>query len=188
MSFPFTYHPNVFTGITFDNIVDEFTPYLTQAIISLPNGKTYMERRITSWISNHGHNFRYSNKVMTSPVGQMPPITESIRYRLGELLDVSFDSVLLNIYMDGKSGMHYHSDPLYDEWQSEAAVVSFGDTRELVFREIANKDNKYSFPMNNGDVMFMFGDCQTEYEHCLKTMKDAESAGPRLSLVFKKHI
>lgn len=46
-----------------------------------------------------------------------------------------FDSVLINLYGDGRCGMRYHADPLYGCWTPNAAVVSIGQTRKFIFRE-----------------------------------------------------
>lgn len=38
----------------------------------------------------------------------------------------------------GKCGMRYHVDPLYGVWAPPSAVVSLGDMRAFVFREITD--------------------------------------------------
>lgn len=38
--------------------------------------------------------------------------------------------------------MRYHSDEIYDTWEEESVIISFGITRSIVFREINNYNNK----------------------------------------------
>ena len=58
-----------------------------------------------------------------------------VRDALVEATGVHFDSVLINLYGDGRCGMRYHADPLYGCWSPNAAVVSIGQTRKFIFRE-----------------------------------------------------
>jgi alkylated DNA repair dioxygenase AlkB len=188
LSLPFLHLSNIFPRYTYETIYDEYAPYLRNDHITLENGHQYTERRQTCWVSESEMTFKYSNKVMTTVRPEMPPFTAEIRNQLRTLVGVYFDSVLINIYPDGKSGMHYHSDPLYDEWTPNSVVVSFGDTRTLIFRRLANKEEKHVIKFNNGDVVFMFDNCQELFDHCLKTEKRAEDCGPRISLVFKQKV
>lgn len=59
-----------------------------------------------------------------------------VRDALHALTGQWFDSVLINMYEDGKCGMRYHVDPLYGVWEPPSAVVSLGDMRQFVFREM----------------------------------------------------
>lgn len=44
----------------------------------------------------------------------------------------------------GKSGMRFHSDPLYDEWSTDSAVVSVGCQRTLIFREVQDFSRRHA--------------------------------------------
>ena len=61
-----------------------------------------------------------------------------VRDALVDITGVRFDSVLINLYRDGRCGMRYHADPLYGCWTPNTAVVSIGQTRKFVFRETEN--------------------------------------------------
>ena len=48
---------------------------------------------------------------------------------------------------------------------------------------------RWEFSVSNGDVVFMFGDCQDRFQHCVKVEREDRGAadmGPRMSLVFKE--
>lgn len=68
-----------------------------------------------------------------------------MRDELQRLTGVWYDSVLINYYGDGKCGMRYHVDPLYGVWSPESAVVSIGDTRTFIFREISDYNSRCAF-------------------------------------------
>ena len=82
--------------------------------------------------------------------------------------------------------MRYHSDAVYDEWYEDTIVISFGSSRNIIFREIKNYDNKQKILLENGDLLFMKEGCQKIYQH--KVLKDKKIKNDRISLVFKKHI
>lgn len=78
---------------------------------------------------------------MHCPTPTPPPHAVSppkVRDALAATTGVVYDSVLVNLYPDGKAGMRFHVDPLYGRWTPRQAVVSLGDTRTFVFREISD--------------------------------------------------
>ena len=106
---------------------------------------------------------------------------------LRALLLIGYDSVLVNYYAGGKVGMNFHSDPGQgEEWGYSTCVISAGDVRSFVFRRIGNPSQRCTFALRAGDVVEMFGRCQAEYQHSVKTEASDEAAGPRMSLVFKR--
>lgn len=83
---------------------------------------------------------------MAPQPGGFTPLLSAVRDRLEERLGVRYDSVLVNLYPDGKSGMRFHSDPLYAEWSADTAIVSIGCARTLVFRDVDDFDRRYGRP------------------------------------------
>jgi alkylated DNA repair dioxygenase AlkB len=156
------------------------------------------EARLTGWQSDAGLPFIYSGKRMTG--GPLNPVLRSIRDRLQTLVGSYYDSVLINYYPDGKSGMRFHSDPLYGVWDPDTAVVSLGDPRIMVFRDnlpdlgppvkgVTRMEPKhYKYVVSHGTMVHMFGDCQDRFQHSIRTERTAEDAGPRVSLVFKREV
>jgi alkylated DNA repair dioxygenase AlkB len=110
---------------------------------------------------------------------------KKIQFAIELKYGIYFDSVLINYYKDGSSGMRYHSDATYNKWHQESVVVSFGSSRKIIFREINNFDNKTNIIMNSGDLLFMKEGCQDIYQH--RVTKDKSISDERISLVFKKH-
>ena len=56
----------------------------------------------------------------------------------------------------------------------------------FVFREAEAKERKVSFALRHGDVVEMWGDCQSVYQHSVKVEAESDLARPRISLVYKR--
>jgi len=67
---------------------------------------------MTGWQSDIGATFKYSGKEMLPAPGGLTPLVAAVRDRLARLTGQTYDSVLINLYCDGKCGMRYHVDPL----------------------------------------------------------------------------
>lgn len=143
-----------------------------------------IEERLTSWMSELGHIYKYGSKIMNPDI--LSPSIKMIQELINSKYGINYDSVLINYYKDGNIGMRYHSDEIYDEWNEDTVVVSFGSPRYISFREIDNYENKQKILLENGDLLFMKEGCQTKYQH--RVMKDKNITSDRISLVFKKHI
>uniref|UniRef100_A0A6U3T5F4 Fe2OG dioxygenase domain-containing protein n=2 Tax=Ditylum brightwellii TaxID=49249 RepID=A0A6U3T5F4_9STRA len=189
--------------LTVPNIQSEVS-FLFDTITTTSTGIAVQERRGTAWQGDDPSQipgFAYSGKIMdTKPFS---PLVHHVRTKLEQKTGIQYDCCLLNLYPHGKSGMRYHIDPDQGTlWDYETAVVSIGSSRRFAFRPIAasmkeeeNENQKqqqqqqrvHNFVVMNGDVTEMFGDCQTRFQHAVKTAegKDIERT-PRASLVYKK--
>ena len=147
-------------------------------------GIEILEERKTSWMSKLGHTYKYGNKIMKP--NNFSPTIKRIQNTIASKYGINYDSVLINYYKDGNIGMRYHSDEVYDEWYEDTIVISFGSSRNIIFREIDNYDNKKKILLENGDLLFMKEGCQKVFQH--RVLKDKKIKNDRISLVFKKHI
>lgn len=151
------------------------------------------ERRKTAWEGDDGvAPFAYSGKSMKR--NQWSSLVKASRDRLMDVSGIYYDGCLLNLYPDGGSGMRYHSDP--DQgvlWDYETAVVSLGATRRFSFRRnaVSTEQDSYqqrphTFVLMHGDVVEMFGDCQSQFQHTVRTANEKNEDAARASLVFKR--
>ena len=147
------------------------------------------ERRKTAWEGDDGGApFSYSGKSMET--NRWSPLVKATRDCLLETSGIYYDGCLLNLYPDGGSGMRYHIDP--DQgvlWDYETAVVSVGATRRFSFRKIPTGDESFqphTFVLMQGDVVEMFGDCQSLFQHTVRTADEKNEEAARASLVFKR--
>eukprot|EP00198_Chlamydomonas_reinhardtii_P006268 XP_001695604.1 predicted protein [Chlamydomonas reinhardtii] len=168
MAVPFAVVPQFMPGLKLQDFMAEVR--LNRDVIYLEDGS------------------KYSGKEMVPDPSGMTPAVRKVRDELQRLTGVWYDSVLINYYGDGKCGMRYHVDPLYGVWSPESAVVSIGDTRTFIFREISDYNSRWQYRVRNGDVVRMWGDCQDRLQHCVRVERAAEDAGPRMSLVFKERL
>ena len=144
------------------------------------------ERRGTAWLSDNPKlTFEYSGKIMEPK--PIPIFITKIREIISKKFKINFDGILLNHYYDNNSSMGYHSDPIEDKWSNNFMIISIGETREFIFREKENKENKIRYNFQDGDIIYMFDDCQDKYEHCLKKGKKNQTEN-RISMVFKKSL
>ena len=161
---------------------------MERQLVQMLDGRLVPEARLTGWQSDCGASFAYSGKVMTPPACGLSPLLAQVRDRLETMLKVHYDSCLVNVYEDGKSGMRFHSDPLYDEWDPDTAVVSIGATRGFTFRASADHSQRWEYTLRSGDVVHMWADCQERLQHSVRVEKVAEAAGVRISLVYKRRL
>ena len=143
-----------------------------------------LEKRGTCWLSDIPDlEFEYSGKKMIPQ--KIPEIIKKIKSLIYKDFGINFDGVLVNYYENGGVGMGYHSDPVDDKWDNNFIIYSLGDERKLIFREKENKEVKINFDFKNGDLLYMYDDCQERYEHSIRKNK---SELPRISLVFKSRV
>ncbi len=183
--YPFQYFPQYFDSKgLIEKIKNQIT--LSSDKILIGRGDVLVEvpeKRHTAWLSNNSTlTFEYSGKVMCPK--PIPTFIESIRIKLLEDFGIDFDGVLVNYYPDGTVSMGYHSDPIEEKWTSDFIILSLGSTRDFIFREKENRDTKIKFSLANGDLIYMYDDCQEKFEHSLKKCKADNQE--RVSLVFKK--
>src|SRR5262245_62304514 len=80
--------------------------------------------------------YRYSGVV--HPPRALPPVLEAIRGRVEEVSGLAFNSVLANLYRDGRDSVGWHRDSDYAHGgQPDIASVSFGATRRFELRDRA---------------------------------------------------
>lgn len=98
-----------------------------------------------------------------------------------------FDSVLLNLYKDGKDEIKWHSDKeLILGPKPIIACINLGATRKFWFRRKENGSLKFFHEVEDGDLLIMGENCQTNYLHAI--LKESDVKEPRISLTFRKTV
>ena len=197
---PFAVHVGAVDAslLSLDALIDEASPGrdAVRSGSAVSDQQVLREKRLTAWQSEAGRAFAYSGKQMPPRLGRtlgsgMSPNIGAVRDALAANPSIArlYDSVLINVYEDGKSGMRFHSDPgqgAEGGWGYSTCVVSSGACREIVFRRIGQPESRCSFALRTGDVVEMWGDCQAEYQHAVKVEASEGDAGQRVSLVYKR--
>ena len=183
-SYPFQYFPKYYKKTDLLQEIKNSVDFNQYKIVVGKDKIECKERRKTCWLSNNNLlTFEYSGKIMKPD--KIPLVLQNIIEMINIDFGIKFDGILVNYYENGKVGMGYHSDPIDNKWDNNFIVYSIGGERKFIFREKGNIDNKIDYIFGDGDLIFMYEDCQDKYEHSIRKNKDESE---RISLVFKKKL
>ncbi|KEF40719.1 MAG: DNA methylase [Cyanobium sp. CACIAM 14] len=146
-------------------------------------GRRHAMPRLTCWMADSGCGYRYSG--LENRIEPWAPLVETIRRRVAATAGRSFNSLLLNLYRDGRDAMGWHAD---DEPELDAgapiASLSLGASRTLRFRP-RQRDAAPSEAMElgHGDLLFMDPPTQQHWQHGLP--RRVKVTGPRVNLTFR---
>jgi alkylated DNA repair dioxygenase AlkB len=125
--------------------------------------------------------YRYSGVV--HPPCALPPRLHEIRRRVEAVTDRAFNSVLANLYRDGRDSVGWHRDSDYAHGgQPGIASVSFGATRRFELRDRAGGE-RIAVDLESGSVLLMTGEAIARWWHRLA--KTSRPVGPRVNLTFR---
>jgi len=146
-------------------------------------GKQVALPRLTAWYGDTGKNYKYS-KIVMEPQPWLP-ILEYIKSKVEERCGEHFNSVLLNLYRDGRDSIAWHSDDEQELGNNpEIGSLSFGGTRSFRMRHKFQKGIKSNLQLTHGSLLIMRGETQHYWQHQIpKTRKLTQ---PRINLTFRK--
>lgn len=143
-------------------------------------GRRVAQPRLSVWYGDADARYRYSGLEL-SPL----PWTRSLaalRQRLNTRLDARLNSVLANLYRDGRDSMGWHSDD-EAELGPVIASLSLGATRRFQLRHRYH-DERYELALTNGSLLVMAGPTQQHWQH--QVPKTRRPVGPRINLTFRR--
>jgi alkylated DNA repair dioxygenase AlkB len=124
--------------------------------------------------------YRYSGVV--HPSRPLPSTLEAIRRRVEEASGRRFNSVLANLYRDGRDSVGWHKDSDYPHGgQPDIASASFGATRRFDLRDGAGA--RTSVDLDAGSLLVMTGAAVARWSH--RVAKTSIAVGPRVNLTFR---
>jgi alkylated DNA repair dioxygenase AlkB len=144
-------------------------------------GKRRLVPRLVAWHGDADARYTYSGTAH-EPRPWTPHLQE-----LRELAEVlsgqRYNSVLLNLYRDGRDGMGWHAD---DEpaLGRDPAIASFslGATRRFRLRH-RRRRHAHELVLGHGSLLSMAGQTQHHYVHAVP--KTARPVGARINLTFR---
>jgi alkylated DNA repair dioxygenase AlkB len=111
-----------------------------------------------------------------------PAVLEAIRRALSARYGVTFDSVGLNLYRDGRDSVAWHRDRIAKEIADPiVALVSIGEPRRFLLRPAGGRAAR-TFMLGRGDLLVTGGSCQRAWEHAVPKVA---RAGPRISIAYR---
>ena len=147
-------------------------------------GKHIVTKRKTAWYGDSNYVYNYSNtekKALpwTSELTKLKQVVEI-------LLNIKFNSCLMNLYHDGNEGMGWHSDDEKSiEEDSTIASVSFGAERKFSFKHKQSK-KIISILLEHGSLLLMKEGTQKNWLHSLP--KSTKITLPRINLTFRRMV
>ncbi|HSR64972.1 MAG TPA: alpha-ketoglutarate-dependent dioxygenase AlkB [Xanthomonadaceae bacterium] len=145
-------------------------------------GREVASPRLSCWIGEPDAAYTYSGtRFAPHP---WPPALLALRARLARELDCDFNSVLANLYRDGRDAMGWHSD---DEPELGAAPLiaslSLGAVRRFVLKSRQPPVQRLVLELPHGSLLVMGGATQRHYRHALP--RTARPLGARINLTFR---
>ena len=137
--------------------------------------------RLIAWYGDDNAHYRYSG-IDHAPLPWTTKL-QSIRSDVEAVCQTSFNSVLANLYRDGRDSMGCHSDDEKELGVNPViASVSLGETRLLRFKH-KKSGEKLDIELAHGDLLIMAGKLQHHWRHELPKTRKAK--GSRINLTFR---
>ena len=146
-------------------------------------GKELLIPRLQAWYGDQSARYKYSG-ILLEPLAWTPTLLE-LKKRVEKACNTKFNSVLVNLYRDGKDSMGWHSDDEPELGKNPViASLSLGATRRFSFRHRQQKDlAKIRMDLLDGSLLIMRGKTQHYWQHSLP--KTAKKVGERINLTFR---
>jgi alkylated DNA repair dioxygenase AlkB len=119
-----------------------------------------------------------------NPESWIPPLL-LIKERIEKVIELNFNSVLVNLYRNGKDYVSWHSDDEPELGNNPTiASVSLGETRRFQLRHKSNKNlDTVEIALNHGSLLIMKGSTQHFWKH--QVPKTSKLLKARINLTFR---
>lgn len=145
-------------------------------------GKPVAMPRLTAWYGDEGKSYTYSG--LTSHPLPWTPALLTIKSRIETAAETVFNSVLLNLYRDGRDSMGWHSDDEPELGTNPViASVTFGAARQFQFKHKTNPDLRTAVELTHGSLLIMRGTTQHYWKH--QVPKTKQPLTTRINLTFR---
>ena len=158
-------------------------------------GKPVLEPRLSAWYGDEGKTYIYSGKkqqplpwhkslfLIKTDIEKYLQKAPSNDFLILEN-NVTFNSVLCNLYRNGNDSMGWHQDneralginPLI-------ASLNFGESRRFLFRRKEDKTIKHELLLTHGSLLIMAGAMQHHWQHAVP--KEPRRPKQRINLTFR---
>ena len=137
--------------------------------------------RLTAFVADAGLEYRYSG--VTHRGSGWPTELLDVKKRVEALADAEFNSLLLNLYRDGRDSIGFHADDEPELGRNPVvASVSLGAVRKFILKHPGSNE-RLTFDLAHGSLLVMAGTCQHHWRHAVP--KTAAAVGERINLTFR---
>jgi alkylated DNA repair dioxygenase AlkB len=146
-------------------------------------GKEVNIPRLTAWYGDQGKSYTYSGITM-NPDGWTQTLL-LIKTRVEKIVGLKFNSVLVNLYRNGKDYVSWHSDDEKELGKNPTiASVSLGATRRFLLRHKSNQAlDTIEITLSHGSLLIMKGTTQHFWKHQIP--KSSRVLTERINLTFR---
>ncbi|MCL7420358.1 MAG: alpha-ketoglutarate-dependent dioxygenase AlkB [Methylobacter sp.] len=146
-------------------------------------GKWVKVPRQMCWYGDADAHYRYSG-VDHAPLPWTAEL-QAIREKVERQCRQRFNSVLANLYRDGRDSMGCHADNEKELGPDPViASLSFGDERLFRLHHKKRKKVSLDIMLGHGDLLLMAGAMQHHWLHALPKTKQLKT--PRINLTFRR--
>ena len=146
-------------------------------------GREVASPRLSCWVGDAEAVYRYSGTRFT-PHAWTPALSE-LRLWLAKNCHEDCNSVLCNLYRDGRDSMGWHSDDEPELGDSPSILsFSFGGARRFRLRHRKRPEIRLELDLPPGSLLRMAGTTQRFYRHDLP--KTARAVPARINLTYRR--
>jgi alkylated DNA repair dioxygenase AlkB len=144
-------------------------------------GKRLKFPRLTAWYGDNDRSYSFSG-ITLNPKPWTNDLID-IKRNIETKCNVIFNSVLLNLYRNGKDSISWHTDAEKELGTNPViASVNFGADRTFQLRHQVTKQ-KIEIELNHGSLLIMQGELQHYWQH--QVPKTSKVIGQRINLTFR---
>jgi len=145
-------------------------------------GKKHKIPRLQAWYADTDKDYSYSGIKLKN--NDWDEKLLEIKSKIENQTQLSFNSVLANLYRDGADSNGWHSDDEKELGRNPViASLSLGEPRFFHLRRKADRKNKQKILLENGSLLVMKGAMQHFWQHQIAKTKKQKKA--RINLTFR---
>jgi alkylated DNA repair dioxygenase AlkB len=139
--------------------------------------------RLQAWFGDKGSGYGYSGISLT-PL-PWTPVLQEIREKVQTTTGLAFNSVLLNLYRNGRDSVAWHSDDEAELGPDPCiASLSYGAERKLEIRPLdRNQGGRQALLLGDGSLLLMGKGFQRHWQHQVPKVPHLDA--PRVNLTFR---
>ena len=149
-------------------------------------GREHDEPRLTAWHGDPGRIYAYSG-IRAAAAPWTAPLLE-IKDRIEAVSGAPFNSVLLNLYRNGRDQVGWHADDEPELGRSPViGSVSLGDARpfQMTSKQTPGRKIEFEIVLQHGSLLLMRGDTQHNWLHQLPRRSPRSHPGCRINLTYR---